>query len=98
MITMAIMKLYLARHGEYDPNDLQAALNARGVLTIQQIATHLKNKQITVNAILHSGKLRAQQTADLLAPAFGDQTPQVKHGLLPDNDVSAIATELKSLQ
>jgi len=67
------MHLYLVRHAEpkSEEEDPSRPLSKKGWTEIQKVAafaaTHLN---IVVNRILHSGKLRAQQTAEVFSEHF----------------------------
>ena len=70
------MKLYCVRHGEAESADInpQRPLSANGRLEINKIAQHLaSNRQIKIDHVIHSEKLRAVQTAEILAKALGIQ-------------------------
>jgi phosphohistidine phosphatase len=67
------MKLYLVQHGdavakEVDP---ERPLSARGRADVQRTASFLGQAGIRIGRVLHSGKQRAEQTAELLAAAIG---------------------------
>jgi len=64
------MKLYLVQHGDAKPKeeDPDRPLSARGLADVGTVADFLqRGAGITVSSIAHSGKLRARQTAELLA-------------------------------
>jgi len=92
-------KIYLIQHGdslakEVDPN---RPLSEKGKQDINHLATFLKNLNLSVDLIIHSGKLRAAQTAELLGLAFQPRTPiQSQAGLEPLDDPTPLANELKS--
>ncbi len=60
------MKVYLVQHAKPKPEeeDPQKPLSEQGRADAQKVAEFAKN--IKVNKIQHSGKLRAQQTAEIL--------------------------------
>jgi phosphohistidine phosphatase len=89
------MKLYLARHGEYATNDIKAPLSSKGIEDVQRLADFLASLEIHVANIFHSEKLRAQQTAELLAKGFVSAQPaQIRQGLNPNDDVAVFAHEI----
>lgn len=91
------MKLYLARHGAYHLDVVQGldALTEQGTNDIKQLVSLLKPWQLSVASILHSGKHRAQQTAELLTEAFHSAKPPLVHaGLKPDDDIADIVAEI----
>lgn len=94
------MKLYLMRHGEAKAKDEdpQRGLSSDGLEQVLQVGKFLRPLGLAVNAIWHSGKARAQQTAQALAPAVGaGAEPLEKRGLGPDDDVDNIAREIEAL-
>ncbi len=73
-----MMKLYLVQHAEAmsEERDPDRPLTANGVEDTRRVAALLKDSgQVALERILHSGKLRAQQTAEIIAqdlePASG---------------------------
>ena len=69
------MKLYLVRHGEAvsEGVDPDRPLSDEGRSDVQRVATFLGKAGIRVGRILHSGKRRAEQTAELLARSVGNR-------------------------
>jgi phosphohistidine phosphatase len=67
------MKLYLVQHGEALEKDVDPArpLTERGRAEVERVAAFLRGVGVRAAKVLHSGKLRAEQTAELLAPAVG---------------------------
>lgn len=63
------MKLYLVQHGEACAKevDAQRPLTAAGQADVERLARFLERAGIRVARVIHSGKLRAQQTAQCLA-------------------------------
>jgi len=67
------MYLYLVQHGESRPKeeDPDRSLTENGVLQIKKVAKFITaHTDISVKRIIHSGKKRAQQTAELFAEAL----------------------------
>ena len=62
------MKLYLIQHGAAVPKDVDPdrPLSQDGKKDVKNIAKILKKNGISVSKILHSGKTRALQTAEIL--------------------------------
>ena len=63
------MNLYLVQHAdamsrEQDPS---RGLSARGIDDARRVSAYLQKLHISVHQIFHSGKLRALQTADIIA-------------------------------
>lgn len=91
-------RLYLLRHGEAkskdeDPN---RALTARGADDVTRMAIWAARADISVDAIRHSGKLRAQQTAEIFSEHLPDgPVPQAVSGLGPNDDVQTVAQPIQ---
>jgi phosphohistidine phosphatase len=91
------MDFFLVRHGEAksDLEDTRRPLSARGRLDVEKIARAAAAKKLEVSEILHSDKLRAKQTAEILArflaPAGGVR--QIA-GLAPEDDPMFVKAEL----
>ena len=85
------MRLYLAQHGEAksETEDAERPLTSRGTEDVKRVAGMLRKLQIKLPKIVHSGKLRAKQTADILAQGLNISLPlvQVSPVLNPNDDV-----------
>lgn len=81
------MKLYLVQHGDALAKtvDPERPLSPEGGADVQRIAAFLEGHLDKVR-IVHSGKLRAEQTAELLAARLSTDQPVVVEGIAP-NDV-----------
>lgn len=93
------MKIYLVRHGESLDSDQDATrpLSARGRKDIENLGKFLANSKPHIFHIIHSGILRAKQTACILANAlkFSDEI-ESRVGLQPLDDIMDIKEELKN--
>jgi len=93
------MKLYLVQHAkaaskEADP---QRPLTEEGRRDIQKVAIFIKPLDLSVDYLWHSGKNRAQQTAEILANVVEVRKEMAAHdGLAPNDDVTALKDELIS--
>jgi phosphohistidine phosphatase len=89
-----LVKLCLVQHGEAKPKDVDPDrhLIDTGERDARKVAAHLASCAVTVGRVWHSGKARAQQTAEILAEALGGAVTQ-RDGLAPKNDVGPIAEE-----
>ena len=90
--------LYLVRHGEAKAKDEdpERPLTAAGADDVGRVAAWAKGAEIRVDEIRHSGKLRAQQTAEILVQHLPDApVPQAVSGLSPNDDVEPIAQQLQ---
>jgi len=63
------MFLYLVQHAEArsEADDPRRDLTEKGRMDIEAVAHHLKRLKVEVKQIFHSGKTRAQTTANILA-------------------------------
>ena len=94
------MNIYLVQHGESKPEEIdpERRLTENGVRAVQKVADFLRRSGgVQVDAIWHSGKTRAQQTAELLAPSTRAGAKAVMHhdGLAPKDAVEPIKQELE---
>jgi phosphohistidine phosphatase len=83
------MKLYLVQHGEACKKeaDPKRPLSERGKEDIEQLAGFLKQAGIRVDRVIHSGKLRAMQTAEQLSKAIAPGVePEVNGRIHPNDD------------
>ncbi len=93
------MKVYLMQHGEPVPKDIdpERPLSDRGKSDVKRMAEFLKGKITDINRAYHSGKKRAEQTAQIFLSNLDIVTEPVKRGgLSPLDDVKDIADEIKS--
>ena len=92
------MRLYLVQHGKAAPEELdpRRPLTAEGRAAVARVAGFLKPLGLRVEALWHSGKLRAEQTAQLLAEAVAcPGGPARRDGLGPNDPVGPIRSELE---
>ncbi len=93
------MKLYLVQHAkaaskEVDP---ERPLTEQGQRDIQKVASFIKPLNLSVVHLWHSGKKRAEQTAEVLAEAVRiNQMQTARDGLGPNDDVTAIRDEINT--
>ena len=94
------MRLYLVQHGDSVPEqaDPQRPLSAAGRRQVEAIARLLASAGVRPARTAHSGKLRAQQTAELLAKACSpDHGVEAAAGLSPNDPVKPVARMVASL-
>lgn len=88
------MKIYLVRHGDAlsVDQDAQRPLSEKGIAEVKKTADFLQKNNIQVERIYHSGKLRAVQTAEIIAKTL-DQNLLVEflNGMDPDDPVHEVA-------
>lgn len=91
------MKLYLMQHGESVSKevDLDRPLTTRGERDVRQVADFMKQAGVSVNRILHSGKTRARQTAEILASVLlADGNIAAIEGIAPNDPVESFAATI----
>jgi phosphohistidine phosphatase len=91
------MKLYLIQHAKAasKEDDPQRSLTEEGRRDIQKVAEFIKPLNLSVDYVWHSGKTRAQQTAEALAEAINVREEMSAHdGLAPNDDVKVIKDEI----
>ena len=93
------MRLYLIRHGISLPEekDPEKSLSQEGKEQTQRIAEFLKTKSIKVDAIWHSPKLRAIQTAQIISKSIFCPEIQERNDLNPLDSVEKFPEEIQSL-
>lgn len=92
---MTDMTLHIVRHGDAVGPDIdpQRPLSRHGVDEITSVATALAARGVSVERVVHSGKVRAQQTAEILAERLAPKTiPQHLPGLNPNDDPESVVT------
>ena len=92
------MKLYLVQQGnalskEQDP---QRPLSEKGRQDVSKVADFMKDLDINIESMWHSGKARAAQTARILGKALGKGDGLEHEGLAPNDDVQNIARQIIS--
>jgi phosphohistidine phosphatase len=86
------MRVYLVQHGESRPEeeDPQRRLTDEGVRNVEKVARFLRPLSLKLE-IWHSGKDRAQQTAEILAGAVSaSQGLLQRNGLAPKDSVAPV--------
>jgi len=94
------MRLYLVQHGlaKDASEDAARPLSAQGREDVTRTAGFLSLFEKPRPAkMLHSGKLRAMQTAEMFAEAWGGIAVERMLGLAPNDDPSAWLTHLASM-
>jgi phosphohistidine phosphatase len=98
------MQFYLVQHGaaKSESEDSERSLTDDGRKTVERMADHLSLLGLSLDHIEHSEKLRARQTAEILAARLRPRegTLQIA-GMAPNDDVEPmrerLQTESKSL-
>ena len=91
------MALYLVQHGlsASKQEDPRKGLTNPGRAQTERIARVAADYRLSVSMIMHSGKLRAQQTADIMAEALKpEEGVHMSSGMGPLDDVASFAKSL----
>ena len=88
------MRLYLVQHGEAVPEDVDAArpLSPSGRADVARMAGFLAAGGVRVGRIMHSGKRRAEQTAEIIGAALGS-APEARADLNPMDPTDSVARD-----
>ncbi len=95
---MSVMRLYLVQHGEAVSKDIDPdrPLTAAGREDIERLARFLSHNRVSVSRIIHSGKTRARETAEVLAQGIAREGKiERAAGLDPLDSPSDFSTRLK---
>jgi phosphohistidine phosphatase len=93
------MKLYLAQHGEACSKEIdpERPLTSKGMTEIERLAGFLKQAGVRADKVVHSGKLRATQTAERLANAIAPGIElQTSSEIDPNNSPQPFALQIAS--
>ena len=85
------MDVYLIQHAESKPKEEDSArpLTDRGRNSVENVGAHLFKLHVSFDQVFHSGKLRAQQTAEILGSLLNSQV-EAHAGLDPMDPVTPI--------
>ncbi|UCH40093.1 MAG: phosphohistidine phosphatase SixA [Gammaproteobacteria bacterium] len=86
------MKIYLVQHGEAEASEVdpERPLTEQGRSDVQRIASLLERTGIKAERMIHSGKLRARQTAEILAAAVAPGSAlETSDQIKPNDDPAA---------
>jgi phosphohistidine phosphatase len=92
------MALFLVQHGISESKDIdpERGLSDFGREETNRIALVAKGYKIPVQKLVHSGKKRAEQTADIFYEALALKTPMKKiSGINPMDDVPSFAATIE---
>ena len=89
-------RIYFAQHGLAlsKEEDLSRPLSATGIKQTTDIAEQLISSKIQISDIYHSGKLRAQQTAEIFASSLNVSSILTSDYLSPNDGVEMLAENL----
>jgi phosphohistidine phosphatase len=85
---VADMKIYLVQHGEAAAKEVDPdrPLTEKGITDVQRVANALKHAGVEVKRVIHSGKMRAKQTAEILATVTAPMLQLETSDLINPND------------
>ena len=91
------MKLYLVQHGNSLPKEVDpdCPLSPEGEQDVANVANFLRSSGVSVRKIFHSGKKRAEQTAQILSNTIGSNVIQQMDGIKPMGEVEPIIAQIK---
>jgi phosphohistidine phosphatase len=91
-------QIYFAQHGlALDKSENpDRPLSTDGIAQTQAVASQLKSSSVFISHIFHSGKLRAQQTADIFAAVLSTPTPTLHHAMSPMDDSEILINSLST--
>jgi phosphohistidine phosphatase len=86
------MDLYLMQHGEAtaEADDPARPLTDAGRAAVAQVAARANQAGVRIDTCVHSGKLRAEQTAQVLADAVAGGRIESQDGLAPNDPVAPV--------
>ena len=93
------MKLFLVQHAKAASKDVnpERSLTEAGQRDIRKVSAFIKPLNLSVDCLWHSGKKRAEQTAEVLGEVVEVRKEMVaREGLSPNDDVAALRDEIIS--
>jgi phosphohistidine phosphatase len=94
LVLVITLQIYLIQHAESKSKEEDPArpLTDEGRRTVERVAAHLARLDISFDCVFHSGKLRAQQTAEILANSLKiNERVEARAGLDPLTPVKPVA-------
>ncbi len=91
------MEILLVQHGKcFDKEkDPERGLSPEGRLEVAQIAEKASEAGVSVSSVYHSGKLRAQQTAEVFAERLNANRIESISGINPKDSVEEFAASFQ---
>ena len=90
-------RLYILQHGDAVPKEEDAArpLSSKGLDDVKRVAEHMAEKDVLIQRIVHSGKLRAEQTAKIVSEKLApDVVPEALDGISPNDNPDKFIEDL----
>ena len=95
------MELYLIQHGEAKSKqeDPERPLADKGVKNTKKTAAFFKQLPTGIDLIWHSGKKRAEQTAEIFKETLGTEVQiEISEGLAPNDDIAIIKEKIDTAE
>ncbi len=91
-----MVTVYFVQHGIAHPKDVdeKRPLSEGGSSEVCKVAAYLKNHEVCIVKIFHSGKLRARQTAEIFAQQLGVSTMCEIGGMNPNDNASQLIEQI----
>ncbi len=92
------MRLYIVQHGDSLPKDVDPdrPLSNRGRADIERLTEWLSSHDVQIAQILHSGKTRAKETAEILRPLLKSPSQIYEgQGLAPNDSPEAFLHQFR---
>lgn len=91
------MPMYFVQHGlsESEETDPHRPLTPEGREQVEAVARALKQVGVEVDQVCHSGKLRAKQTAEIIAEQIAAGATRMRKGMGPNDSVMHFAPTLE---
>ncbi|OVE77739.1 phosphohistidine phosphatase SixA [bacterium F16] len=91
------MKLFFVQHGKCLAREINESrpLSDKGKTDSERVASLLHKNGVSVSGVYHSGKLRAQQTAEIFAETLRIGNIHQLSGMEPNDDVGYLADQLE---
>ncbi len=91
-----MIKLFLVQHGDAVPDEVDTTrpLSERGAAQAKRAGEFLKKLPVYPELILHSGKKRAEQTAEIISYALGGVKMEKRPFLNPKDGIEGILEEI----
>ena len=92
------MDLYLMQHGQAttETENPERPLTDAGRAAVQRVAKRARAADVRISGCVHSGKLRAEQTAQLLEGDRRGADREARPGLAPNDPVVPVAQWLRA--
>jgi len=94
------MNLYILQHGDAEPKEIypERPLSEQGMRDIRVLGMQMQNMGVRLENIVHSGKLRAEQSARLMAETLSVEIKPVQaEGLNPNDDPAVILGAIEQM-